>query len=677
MDNFKQKFLEEAHDLIIELEKSVLALDKTPNDKSLIEAVFRVMHSLKGGGAMFGFELVSAFTHDLENVYENIRNGKYIINKEIINITFDSVDHLRDLLKDNALDDIIIANAHKNLLERIKHVYSTPDLHILEEVEDIKINILPDTKIINTYLVCFQPHHELFENGTNPLYLLDELKQYSKSYIPFVNISELPDLENINPEYCYSSWSILLASSEEKEALSDVFIFIFDECKIDIQIISPGNLIVDEKFKTKIELFYKSGRNINCKEIINLLHKNEDDIKTDHSAAVEIKTKESAIASIRVASDKIDRLMNLVSELVTTQARLSLYADKSRQTELTNIAENVEYLTRQLRDNAFGISLIPVETVLTRFHRLVRDLSDELGKKVEFKTDGANTELDKNLIQNLTEPIMHLIRNAIDHGIEYPEERMRLGKPETGIIFFKAFYSGAFVHFQVKDDGKGINLEYIREKAINKGFITAENPLSDKDLLELIFLPGFTTTRNVTDVSGRGVGLDVVKRKIAEVRGDVNIDFIPGKETCFTIKIPLTLSIIDGLLVAIHNTKFIIPLSVVDKIYAAHTQQIYDAYNNIIVLDRKQLPFLNLRIEFEMTEDVPEWHQIVVVKFDNKLIGLAVDSVMGEYQALLKPLGKHYRNQEYIPGATILGDGTIALVIDTNKIVQKFTSINQ
>jgi two-component system, chemotaxis family, sensor kinase CheA len=341
---------------------------------------------------------------------------------------------------------------------------------------------------------------------------------------------------------------------------------------------------------------------------------------------------------------------------------------------LMPIAENVQKLSRQLRDVAFSIVLIPIENMLTRFQRLVRDLSSELGKDVVFVTEGAETELDKTIIESLADPLMHILRNSLDHGIEDAEQRAKSGKPKQGRISLKAFYSGANVMIKISDDGAGIDPEIITQKAIAKGIITADRKLSKREVLDLVFLPGFSTAKKVTDVSGRGVGMDVVKRKIADIRGEVEIDSELGIGTSITIKLPLTLSIIDGLLVKVEDTHFIIPLTFVDKIFAVEHSTIANTFNNVIVLDGKQVPFFYVRREFGHQESTQFYEQAIVVNFEEKSVGLIVDSVIGEYQAVLKPLGKHYKRQDMISGATILGDGTVALVMDSNKIIKLFAN---
>ena len=678
MDNFKKKFVEEAFDLIDGLEKSLLSLEENPEDSSIIQQVFRIMHTLKGNSSMFGFTKMDQLTHQLESIYDNIRNGKVKVNRSILDVTLDSVDHLKVLLDEDADTDPDTLKRHADLLNRIgilisdKPAESEPALMAEQDLNEGE----SEGTAVYTYYINFEPHEEIFQNGTNPLYLIDELHSLGKVKA-FAHFNRVPAIDAIKMDSCYTYWEVILATDLDVNAISDVFIFVEDECKLEISQIADKNLLLDELFVAEITKIAAERNDIGIAEIQKLASKvktaqlNED---IANAGKGKLKSKEALISSIRVSADKLDQLMNLVSELVTTQARLTLFAEQNATPGLQAIAENVQKLSRQLRDNAFSIVLIPIENMLTRFQRLVRDLSKELGKDVVFLAEGAETELDKTIIEGLTDPLMHILRNSLDHGIEDADVRQRLGKPKQGKIVLKAFYSGANVHIQVYDDGHGIDQEVIRQKALSLNLISPDKKLTPKETYDLIFLPGFSTAKKVTDVSGRGVGMDVVKRKIADIRGEVEVDSEVGVGTTITIKLPLTLSIIDGLLVSIDDTLYVIPLTVVDKIYAVEHHMLVNKFNNVIVLDGVQIPFFYLRKEFgaEITEVSHE--EIVVVKYEEKRVGLAVDSVIGEYQAVLKPLGRHFKAQEMISGATILGDGTVALVMDTNKMVKSFLS---
>jgi len=673
MDKFKKKFLEEATDNIAELEDALLKLEQNPGDSGLIERVFRYMHSLKGGGSMFGFDQLSDFTHHLENIYDRVREGSLEVNQGLLDLTLEAVDHLKTLLQQE--DELAgeMAIRHKNLSVQVKKfLEGQPDVSESKPAE----TVAPEGE--RTFYIYFDPEADLFDNGTNPLFLIDELTGLGQTFVmPF--LQRIPMLPELDPRKCYTYWEILLTTTEDEAAIHDVFIFVEDQATIDIHQLSESDLLTQEPFMQEVKERYQKDQDIGIDTIRSMLKRLEQDTASQQQGGstkrgADQMRKEDVISSIRVDSEKIDHMMNLVSELVTTQARLSLHVGESNNNELEAIAENVQKLTRQLRDNAFDIALVPVETMLTRFNRLVRDLSNTLNKKVSLHTEGTETELDKNIIETLTDPLLHILRNCIDHGIELPEERKEAGKPEEGKILMKAYYSGASVHIQVHDDGKGIDTEKIRQKAIDKNIISPESQLSKKEILELIFLPGLSTSSNVTDVSGRGVGMDVVKRNLSDIRGEVEIDSEPGAGTTLTVKLPLTLSIIDGLLVQIENNKYVIPLSAVDKIYAASHSDVVDTFNNLIVLDGERIPFFYLREEFGMEASDSQTQEIVVVHYDDKRIGLVVDTVIGEYQAVLKSLGKMYKYQDMISGATILGDGTVALVMDTNKMIDRFSA---
>jgi len=676
IDKFRSKFIEEASDNINDLENALLILEKDSTNKELIERVFRVMHSLKGGGAMFGFTVLSEFTHNLETLYDQIREGSRVLNRDILNITFESADHMKILLSDENLTSAENKKNHEDLFSRIaKFIQNKTNFQ--PDKSDIKQNV-SDSKL-KSYYVYFEPNHDIFANGTNPLYLLDEINSLGNSKT-FAHFNKVPPLDTFDFHKCYIYWEVILATESDINSISDVFIFVEDQCKLEINEIANEDLTINKNFIENVAILALERKDVGIVEINKLVKKygsSEQAIekieKNKESEPIKVSAKENTISSIRVSSDKLDHMMNLVSELVTTQARLLLYAEKSNNPELNTIVENMQKLSRQIRDNAFDIVLIPIETMLTRFQRLVRDLSHELKKNVVFEAIGAETELDKTIIETLTDPILHILRNCLDHGIELPEVRKKLGKPEQGKIILKSFYSGTNVLIQIIDDGAGINADKIRKKAIQKGMITENTVLSNTEIYDLIFLPGFTTAENVTDVSGRGVGMDVVKRKINELRGDVIIDSAINKGTTLTIKVPLTLSIIDGLLVSIDKDFYIIPLSVVNKIYVIVHEYIADKFNNLIVLDGKQYPFFSLRKELDYNSENPLNERVILVTYEDGMVGLVVDEVIGEYQAVLKSLGKLYKNQEIISGATILGDGTVSLVLDSNKMIKKFS----
>ncbi len=679
MDQFQLKFIDEVTDLINALESSVLALENRTEDQALINEIFRVMHSLKGGGAMFEFYQISEFTHDLENIYDKVRLGEKKVERSLLDITLDSVDHLRHLLDEELAQSPDVLETHKTLTKRV--------VAELGEIQNTANPSSQDNKEaphgLKTYYLLFKPAKDIFDNGTNPLYLVDEVCELGKT-LTFARTHDIPKLETFNPLLCYTYWEIFIQTSLDQSEIDDIFMFVEDQCEIINEEIAQLPLLLNESFTNKVNKnALENSIQFNLEQLKKWAKEAEENTSETEIIAAETTlvkekiqkfTKESKIASIRVTADKIDLYMNMVSELVTAQASLKLFSSKLKNTTLLEIAENFENITTQMRDNALGMSLIPIENMTMRFRRLVRDLSQGLGKKISFVTEGTDTEIDKTLVEGLTDPLMHILRNSIDHGIETVEERKKAGKSEQGKITLRAFYSGSNVHIEIEDDGKGIDAEKVRLKAIEKGLISPDEKLTDKDIFALIFRPGFSTAEKVTDVSGRGVGMDVVRRSIADLRGEIETESKINIGTKITIKLPLTLSIIDGLLVRISNTFYIVPLSSIARIHELKFSELKTAYNNIATINDRQIPFYLLREELEIDGNYPEEVQFILVKYRNKEIGLVFDIIEGEYQAVLKPLGKLYKDHDIISGASILGDGTMALVLDTNKIIDKFSA---
>lgn len=672
MEQFKKKFIEEALDLIQDLEKSALEISSDPENKEHIEVIFRAMHSLKGGSAMFGFELIDSFTHQLEAAYDMVRSGSLKISEKLLNLTFKAIDHIKILLADDGQLDDETLKQHEMLLESITIIVTGKDAgEKAIATEDDK----PNEQGGATYFIQFIPKREIMKNGTNPVLIINELVSLGENMV-FTFTEEIPPYTTLDVLSCYTSWTVILHTNASEDTVRDVFMFVDMDCELTIKPIGNTNLLHDKSFTEYLQEIYQKNEGPLLEQVDRWVEKhNQSEKSTQQTGKSEMvyKNREQNISSIRVPSEKLDELINLVSELVTRQASLTLASDRIKNKELIAIAEDIEKITRRLRDNTFGIRLIPIDNMITRFQRLVRELSQELNKEIVFQTEGTDTELDKTIIEGLIDPLMHIIRNSIDHGIESVEERRELGKPEKGRILLKAFYSGANVYIQVSDDGKGIDVNKIFRHAVNKGIVSNDAEMSEKEILDLTFLPGFSTAKNVTKVSGRGVGMDVVKRKISDLRGEIGIETTLNKGTTLTVKLPLTLSIIDGLLVKIDDTFFVIPLATIDKCFEFKHEKLENAINNLIFINDRHIPFAYLRKEFDIKTPPPAIEQVIVAEYGDTLFGLAVDLVIGEYQAVLTSLGKMFNGQDIISGATILGDGTVALVMDPNKIISEFS----
>ncbi len=659
IENLVTTFIDEATELLEDLEKALLHLEQDKLNQNGVGEVFRIMHSLKGSASMFGFDSISNLTHHLETIYQSIREGNRELTQEIFSTTLNCLDHLRRLLQDSLLRDPATKEGHVQLIKDIEKLIHAENQNRVQSP-------VPESTREITYYVLFKPVAGVLRNGTNPLFLIEDLLLLGKGFVmPFI---EMPVFQDAVPDLCYTGFEVVLSTSRPEGEIQDVFLFVEGDAEIDVKIIGEGKLPEGAKTIEKLNAAQNSvdklGESFIRSQILSLTQSSIQTVSADLKKA-------KNTSNVRVSSERLDELMNLVSELVTTQASLTLFSEGSLSGELAAIAENVEKITRRLRDNAFTMSLIPIESLAVKFQRLVRDLSNELKKEVEFKVEGADTQIDKSIIEKLSDPLLHLLRNAIDHGIEAPGEREKKGKTRQGTILFKSCYSGANVIIEIKDDGAGINLEKIRKIAIEKDLIPPDLELSEKEIINLIFLPGFSTADQVTGVSGRGVGMDVVKRNIADIRGEIEVTTRIGHGSTFQIKLPLTLSIIDGLRVEIGSTEFILPLFAVQKCYEVDTTTLTETFNQWVTLDGQRIPFLFLREDFSAGNPVPIHSQIIKIVQDGTPVGLVVDRIVGDYQAVLKPLGHLYRNQDEFSGATILGDGTVALVIDPAKLVNK------
>lgn len=681
MNSFIEKFKEEVNEYFERLESGLLHLEHEPENQQIIDEIFRIMHSMKGSGGMFGFDLISEVTHDLESFYDIFRSEKRLIDSEAISFTLNSIDGLKRLMTISPTsEETMLAEKMKSDTKKQIARFSDDQDYPGSQNSAKKENLQPVDLNQQTWYISFVPNPEILKNGTNPLYLIDELNALGECNIQ-VNFDKLPALPEMNPEHCYISWSIFIATSENIDTLRDVFIFVNDQAEIQLEKVSSINVLHDEAVLAQ---FLNTKFNGEVWAPIEAELANTE-IKQDGKEEADVVLKSTAeipknsifaqttVDSIRVDSQKIDQYMNLVSELITAQSRLELIASKLNHPDLEVVTENFEKLSRQLRDNAFDMSLIPLETIAVRFKRLIHDLSKSLEKEIVLVTEGMETELDKNIIEKLIEPLLHIIRNSIDHGIENKKERLDKLKPAIGTLLIKASTAGSYVLIEIEDDGAGLDLVKIRKKAVEKGIIQDDARLTDDEIAQLVFEPGFSTAELVTDVSGRGVGMDVVKKRIQEMRGMIELSSEKDRYTRISIRLPLSLSIIDGLLTRVGEGYYVIPSSVIRKIHFIRQKSLKKGFRQVVELDGAQLPYLNMYDEFVGDGNAPEDQLVIAVSFNNQLFGLVVDEVIHEYQAVIKPLGRLLIGKNAFSGASILGSGQLALVVDTNKMIKKYS----
>ena len=690
MDQHETVFREEARELLTELESSLLELEQNPIDNELISKIFRAMHTIKGSGAMFGFDKVAAFTHDIETVYDLLRNGKITVSKELIDLTLASCDQIRLMIEGQEETEAGVAAkltlAFKEFLPGAKGKSG--------DAEPIKTesSVPPPPEVVDkkvTYRIRFKPHADIFSRGTNITPLLMEMRRMGVCKIT-TQTDAVPDLAEINPENCYIYWDIMLTTNRGLDAIKDVFIFVEDECDLKIEAVDEAGTDEGNDYKRLGEILIERGdvsRDVVEKIIANHEKIGEkliaeglvapDKVQSalaEQQHIQEMREKAKATdsgATIRVPAVRLDRLVNMVGELVTVQSRLSQLSAQVNDADLLLVAEEVERLTAELRDNTMSIRMMPIGNTFSNFKRLVRDLSEELGKQINLVTEGAETELDKTVIEKLNDPLIHLIRNSIDHGIEQPAVRAQNGKPKSGTIRLTAEHAGAHVLITINDDGAGIDAEAIRRKAIERNIISQNDSLTEKELYALIFAPGFSMAKTVTNVSGRGVGMDVVKKGIEGLKGTIDIASKVNEGTTITLKLPLTLVIIDGLLVRIAESFYVLPLSAIEECVELTREDVAQSHGrNIVHIRGEVVPYIPLRERFGISGESPAIEQVIINRVGEERFGLVVDQVIGQHQTVIKNLGNFYRQITEVSGATILGDGTVALIIDITQLVQ-------
>jgi len=653
-----ETFRIEADDLLIGIENVALDMSDGEVEEESINRLFRAFHTIKGSGAMFGFEDVAGFTHHVESALDRVRSGACQMSDGLIALILESKDEIKLLLEGN--DDDAACSRRAAVIEKLQQLNSESKNEATEKVETAGVCEEEDDGE-GYYRIVLRPSLEMPSMGMDPLSLLRELSELGECKVRLFT-DEVPLLPELNPEACYLYWELDLRSACGLNAVKDVFIFVEDICEVSIdQKNGEGGLKDALGDDSKPELSVGRGKQV----------KDEGMVEAKKAVSTQATKPDDKDSIVRVPSGKLDRLVNLVGELVMNQSRLNEISSRIKDTELSLPVEAIEGLVDELRDSVLGMRMMPIGSTFFRFRRLVHDLSKELGKEIELVTIGEETEMDKTVLDLLGDPLVHLIRNSIDHGIESPDTRENKNKGRCGNIVLEASHDGPHVVVSIRDDGKGIDVEKVKEKAIERGLIQGDEKLADEEVFGMIFEPGFSTASAVTNVSGRGVGMDVVKRQIDALRGRIEVHSQPGQGTEVKLTLPLTLAIIDGLLVEISGNPFIIPMAVVaENVELGAQQRCGSNGRNVIVLRGELIPYIVLRDLFRIPGRRHDLEKVVLVRHGSERVGLVVDRVLGSHQTVIQSLGHFYRNVHVSSGSTIMGNGRVALILDVAGLVR-------
>lgn len=690
-------FIEESQERLAELESGLLQLERTPDDKELLNTIFRAAHTIKGSSGTLGLKDISKFTHNMEEILDLMREGRLSPHKEIINTLLDSTDLIKEMVESVASDTVFDFTRCNSLVERMEEIRAG-DRQVIPIIDqDIKgLKTTPASSELRTFRIIFIPPQDLFKRGIDPAIILDDLKKIGTVANINADTNNIPPLKDFNPENLYLKWDICFKTDKDEEEIRKVFEFVEDGSKIKIIPASStqkdmpliGKMLVEEgvvspkdieealRAQKKLgEILVEQGKATPLQ--IEKVLKKQEGIKSE-------SFKSSVSSTIRVDLEKLDRLINIVGEMVIINSMFQQLVSDKQETagdakitveQLNAIFSQLTRVSKDIQENTMSLRMLPVGDVFRRFDRLVRELSVSENKKIQLVMSGEETELDKGVLEKITDPLVHLIRNSIDHGIEAPKERLLKGKTETAIIHLTAYQLGNSVYIDVEDDGRGLNKEKILEKAVSRGIINGNKELTDEEIYNLIFLPGFSTADRVTDVSGRGVGMDVVKRNIESLNGSVFIRTRHDAGTTISIKLPLTLAIIDGITVLIGNETFVVPMaSVVESIRPRKEDvQTIAEKEEVVNVRGEFIPLIRLYETMNIMPGKKEpWDGIVViVGTENGKYCLMADEILGQQQVVIKNLGRAMPKVSSVAGGTILGNGMVALVLDVHGVVEK------
>lgn len=682
MNQYLEVFIEESKEHLQACNEQLLELEKNPEDMRIVNEIFRSAHTLKGMSATMGYEDLAKLTHQMENVLDAIRNHKIKFNPEILDVVFMAVDDLEAMVQSIAQGgdgkrDVAEVVEKLLLIEKGESVAATAKSEVAVAVEE-SVTAAKSTYDEFEMTVLQQSKEQGFETFEVTVSLREDcLLKAARVFMVFEILEKIgeviksnPSVEQLEEEQFDNEFTVTIVSKEAKDDIQKKVMKVSEIERVDVSILSLGAMRhSDLDIAEPIEAIESNSEIIDKKEIYDSPKQEEKKSASSSSA------KQASSKTIRVNIERLDILMNLFEELVIDRGRLEQISRDLNNQELHETVERMTRISGDLQNIILNMRMVPVETVFNRFPRMVRQLARDLDKKINLEIIGAETELDRTVIDEIGDPLVHLIRNALDHGVEKPEVRKANGKSEEGTVILKAYHSGNHVFIEIEDDGAGINRDKVLAKAIKNGIVTQQQAaaMSDKQVYELILASGFSTADKISDVSGRGVGLDVVKSTIESLGGTITIDSTLGKGSIFSIQLPLTLSIISVMLTEIQKEKFAIPLSSIIETAIVKKSEVLNAHNQRVIDFRgKVVPLLFLKEIFEVPvyKEEDDFYSVVIVRKGDKMAGLVVDSFIGQQEVVLKSLGNYLTNVFAISGATILGDGQVALIVDCNSLIK-------
>ena len=671
-------FIQEAEDNLTILEGAIISIEEFPDDEKTINEAFRAIHSIKGGAGLAGFSEIKEFSHKLEDLFEYIRNGTIQTQAKHISVILKSLDIIKMMvnnIKSNIdADDGIDTGP---ILDEIEGMIETANEG--EKVEPDEKTKTVESKQQNLFFIDLTYYPEIFSTGLDPVMFISDLTRRGEILYIITEQTSFPEMEDFDPEKLYLSWKLFYTTTLNEHELRDVFCFVIDESEIhivDLNKESPETCRINGK---TILDFLPNKENLSDENRRKKSDRRQGDRRQkDPSEAVQ--SVQTGSSFIRVPTNKLEDIFNTVSELLISQARLNMLTDEHEEDipdSFNAVADSLKNITNILQEQITSLRMMGLGSTFDRFKRVVRDIAAERGKKVKLNISGQETELDKNMIEKLNDPLKHLVRNCIDHGLETEEERIKKGKPPEGNLGLSAYIENGKVIIEVSDDGAGIDTNKIQDKALEKGIIQSDHKLSSGEIMNLIFHPGLSTAAAITDLSGRGVGMDVVKSAIIELHGNIEISSEKNQGTRFRLHLPLTLAILDGMLVNVGKEKYIIPTLSILEIFRPQKEDLktISGKGEVVFFRGEYIPVIRLHQQFliENASEEPTKAELIVIYSGGMKAAILVDTVMDQFQIVLKSLQKNFRKVENISSATILGNGDVALIIDIQNLLQNGT----